>query len=593
MYFCKKKLLKSFLPILQWLPKYRKEMLFGDAISGITAGILAIAQGMAYAMIAGLPPVFGLYAAMTPQIIYVLLGTSRQLSIGPVAMDSLIVAAGISAIGIVGIEEYILAAVFLAFFVGIIQVILGVLKLGFLANFLSKPVLNGFTSAAALIIGLSQLKHMLRVDMQQTNKIHILFQEVILNFSETHFLSLGLGLVGIILIKVFQKINKKIPAILIVVSLGTIVMYFTQWHLQGIKIVGEIPVGLPKIGMPKLDKQLIIDLFPVAITLAVVGFTEAISIAKAIEEKHTDYQVDPNQELIAVGSGNIIGSFVQSYPTTASFSRSAIQDQGGAKSGIASLFSAALVLLTLLFLTPLFYYLPIPILAAIIMVSIFGLIDIKYPIQLWKKNRDECLAFLITFIITMTVGIPQGIVIGILLSLLTMIFRTSKPHIAILGKIKNTEYYKNVNRFEEDITVDKRILIFRFDAQLFFGNQDYFKKELLKQVAIKGAELELIIINAEAINYIDSSALNMLEKVCTDLRETKIKIMITGAIGPIRDIIFNHKLITIIGTDNLFINTSEAVNTFSERNIVSGIQRKISTQNLTVTNVTKNNTNES
>lgn len=568
-------------------------MLFGDAISGITAGILAIAQGMAYAMIAGLPPVFGLYAAMTPQIIYVLLGTSRQLSIGPVAMDSLIVAAGISAIGIVGIEEYILAAVFLAFFVGIIQVILGVLKLGFLANFLSKPVLNGFTSAAALIIGLSQLKHMLRVDMQQTNKIHILFQEVILNFSETHFLSLGLGLVGIILIKVFQKINKKIPAILIVVSLGTIVMYFTQWHLQGIKIVGEIPVGLPKIGMPKLDKQLIIDLFPVAITLAVVGFTEAISIAKAIEEKHTDYQVDPNQELIAVGSGNIIGSFVQSYPTTASFSRSAIQDQGGAKSGIASLFSAALVLLTLLFLTPLFYYLPIPILAAIIMVSIFGLINIKYPIQLWKKNRDECLAFLITFIITMTVGIPQGIVIGILLSLLTMIFRTSKPHIAILGKIKNTEYYKNVNRFEEDITVDKRILIFRFDAQLFFGNQDYFKKELLKQVEIKGAELELIIINAEAINYIDSSALNMLEKVCTDLRETKIKIMITGAIGPIRDIIFNHKLITIIGADNLFINTSEAVNTFSERNIVSGIQRKISTQNLTVTNVTKNNTNES
>ena len=568
-------------------------MLLGDAISGITAGILAIAQGMAYAMIAGLPPVFGLYAAMTPQIIYVLLGTSRQLSIGPVAMDSLIVAAGISAIGIVGIEEYILAAVFLAFFVGIIQVVLGVLKLGFLANFLSKPVLNGFTSAAALIIGLSQLKHLLRVDMQQTNKIHILFQEVILNFSETHFLSLGLGLVGIILIKVFQKINKKIPAILIVVSLGTIVMYFTQWHLQGIKIVGEIPVGLPKIGMPKLDKQLIMDLFPVAITLAVVGFTEAISIAKAIEEKHTDYQVDPNQELIAIGSGNIIGSFVQSYPTTASFSRSAIQDQGGAKSGIASLFSAALVLLTLLFLTPIFYYLPIPILAAIIMVSIFGLIDIKYPIQLWKKNRDECLAFLITFIITMTVGIPQGIVIGILLSLLTMIFRTSKPHIAILGKIKNTEYYKNVNRFEEDITVDKRILIFRFDAQLFFGNQDYFKKELLKQVAIKGAELELIIINAEAINYIDSSALNMLEKVCTDLRETKIKIMITGAIGPIRDIIFNHKLITIIGTDNLFINTSEAVNTFSERNIVSGIQRKISTQNLTVTNVTKNNTNES
>jgi len=579
--------LKRLFPILDWLPNYKKSMLWGDAVSGITAGILAIAQGMAYAMIAGLPPVFGLYAALTPQIIYVLMGTSRQLSIGPVAMDSLIVAAGIGTLHIVGVDQYIAAAVFLGLFVGVIQVLLGTLKLGFLVNFLSKPVLNGFISAAAIIIGFSQLKHLFRVDMMQTNKIHILLQEVVSNISETHFLSFGLGVFGIILIKVFQKINKKIPAILIVVSLGTLVLYLTQWQLIGIKIVGDIPNGLPEFGVPSFNKNQLLDLLPVAITLAVVGFTEAISIAKAIEEKHTEYEVDPNQELIAIGSGNIIGSFAQSYPATASFSRSAIQDQGGAKSGIASLFSAGLVLLTLLFLTPLFYYLPIPILAAIIMVSIFGLIDFKYPMKLWKKNRDESLAFFITFIITMSVGIPQGILFGVLFSLLTMIYRTSKPHIAILGKVKNTEYYKNISRFEKDVVIEENILIFRFDAQLYFGNQNFFKKELLNQVELKGNKLELIIINAEAINYIDSSALTMLEKLCVDIKNSGVKIMISGAIGPIRDIIFNHKLIKIIGPENLAIKTSEALNLFNDGASSSDIQKKISNQNLTVTNVTK------
>ena len=580
--------MKHLFPILQWLPNYKKEMLWGDAVSGVTAGILAIAQGMAYAMIAGLPPVFGLYAALTPQIIYVLMGTSRQLSIGPVAMDSLIVAAGIGTLSVIGIEQYIAAAVFLALLVGVIQVLLGTLKLGFLVNFLSKPVLSGFTSAAAIIIGLSQLKHLLRIDMAQTNQIHILLQEVVLNISDTHFLSFGLGVAGMVLIKLFQKVSKKIPAILVVVSLGTLLLYFTQGQLNGIRIVGAIPVGLPKLGIPSFDKNQLVDLIPIAITLAVVGFTEAISIAKAIEERHTEYEVDPNQELIAIGSGNIIGSFAQSYPSTASFSRSAIQDQGGAQSGIASLFSAGLVLLTLLFLTSLFYYLPIPILAAIIMVSIFGLIDFKYPRQLWKKTREESVAFIVTFVITMTVGIPQGILFGVLLSLLTMIYRTSRPHIAILGKIKHTEYYKNINRFQKDIEVDDRMLILRFDAQLFFGNQDYFKKELQKHVAHKGKNLELIIINAEAINYIDSSALNMLEKVCTDLKETGLQIMMVGAIGPIRDIIYDHTLIQIIGSENLFIKTSEAVNTFLEGTVVTAIQKKITHQNLTVTNVTKN-----
>ena len=577
--------LKQIFPILHWLPKYQKKMLWNDAVSGTTAGILAIAQGMAYAIIAGLPPVFGLYAALTPQIVYAFMGTSRQLSLGAVAMDSLIVAAGIRTLNIVGVEQYIAAAVFLALFVGSIQLLLGTFKLGFLVNFLSKPVLSGFTSAAAIIIGLSQLKHLLGVDLAQTNQIHVLLSEVVSKVSQTHLLSFGIGITGVVLIKTFQKINKKIPAILVVVVFGILLLYFTQWQLDGIKIVGNIPQGLPDLRIPSFNKDQFTELIPVAITLAMVGFTEAISIAKAIEERHTEYEIDPNQELIALGSANIIGSFAQSYPATASFSRSAIQDQGGAKSGIAALFSAGLVLLTLLFLTPLFYYLPIPVLAAIIMVSIFGLVDFSYPKKLWVKNREECIPYLFTFIITMTVGIPQGILFGVLISLLTMIYRTSNPHIAVLAKIKGTQYYKNIRRFEGDIEIDDRILILRFDSQLFFGNKDYFKKELLKQIKGKGAALELIIINAETINYIDSSALDMLEKIFDDHKNQGLRIMIAGATGPVRDIIFKHDLIQIIGKENLFIKTSEAVNAFLEGTTNSDIQKKITLQSKTDTDL--------
>ena len=577
--------LKQIFPILHWLPKYQKKMLWNDAVSGTTAGILAIAQGMAYAIIAGLPPVFGLYAALTPQIVYAFMGTSRQLSLGAVAMDSLIVAAGIRTLNIVGVEQYIAAAVFLALFVGSIQLLLGTFKLGFLVNFLSKPVLSGFTSAAAIIIGLSQLKHLLGVDLAQTNQIHVLLSEVVSKVSQTHLLSFGIGITGVVLIKTFQKINKKIPAILVVVVFGILLLYFTQWQLDGIKIVGNIPQGLPDLRIPSFNKDQFTELIPVAITLAMVGFTEAISIAKAIEERHTEYEIDPNQELIALGSANIIGSFAQSYPATASFSRSAIQDQGGAKSGIAALFSAGLVLLTLLFLTPLFYYLPIPILAAIIMVSIFGLVDFSYPKKLWVKNREECIPYLFTFIITMTVGIPQGILFGVLISLLTMIYRTSNPHIAVLAKIKGTQYYKNIRRFEGDIEIDDRILILRFDSQLFFGNKDYFKKELLKQIKGKGAALELIIINAETINYIDSSALDMLEKIFDDHKNQGLRIMIAGATGPVRDIIFKHDLIQIIGKENLFIKTSEAVNAFLKGTTNSDIQKKITLQSKTDTDL--------
>ena len=539
---------------------------------------MLVPQGMAYAMIAGLPPVFGLYAALIPQVVYALLGTSRQLAVGPVAMDSLLVASGLGALALSGIEEYIAMALFLSLFMGTIQFILGLFRMGFLVNFLSKPVISGFTSAAAIIIGLSQLKHILGTSIERSNQVHILLKNALLNIDSTHWITVGIGLTAILIIKLSKKINPRIPAALIVVFLGVLIVYFLNLNEQGVKIVGEVPSGLPSPKLPTVDGSRISELFPIALTLALIAFMEAISVAKAIEEKHSDYEVDPNQELIALGASNIIGAVFQSYPTTGGFSRTAVNDQAGAKTGVAPLISALVVGLTLLFLTPLFYYLPNAVLAAIIMVAVFGLIDLNYPLQLYKNQKDEFILLLVTFFITLVVGIKEGILLGVLSSLILLVYRTSKPHIAVLGRIRNTHYFKNVLRFPDDTETFKEFLVLRFDAQLYFGNKEYFKKELLKQLEQNGKETQYIILNAEAISYIDSSAVFMLRQLINHLKRQNVRLIIAGSIGPTRDILYKTQLIDDIGKENLFVKTNEAFEHCMELSQKSAIEEKISLQ---------------
>jgi len=539
---------------------------------------MLVPQGMAYAMIAGLPPVFGLYAALIPQVVYALLGTSRQLAVGPVAMDSLLVASGLGALALSGIEEYIAMALFLSLFMGTIQFILGLFRMGFLVNFLSKPVISGFTSAAAIIIGLSQLKHILGTSIERSNQVHILLKNALLNIDSTHWITVGIGLTAILIIKLSKKINPRIPAALIVVFLGVLIVYFLNLNEQGVKIVGEVPSGLPSPKLPTVDGSRISELFPIALTLALIAFMEAISVAKAIEEKHSDYEVDPNQELIALGASNIIGAVFQSYPTTGGFSRTAVNDQAGAKTGVAPLISALVVGLTLLFLTPLFYYLPNAVLAAIIMVAVFGLIDLNYPLQLYKNQKDEFILLLVTFFITLGVGIKEGILLGVLSSLILLVYRTSKPHIAVLGRIRNTHYFKNVLRFPDDTETFKEFLVLRFDAQLYFGNKEYFKKELLKQLEQNGKETQYIILNSEAISYIDSSAVFMLRQLINHLKRQNVRLIIAGSIGPTRDILYKTQLIDDIGKENLFVKTNEAFEHCMELSQKSAIEEKISLQ---------------
>jgi len=571
-------MLKRHFPFLEWLPTYKKSYLSGDISAGITVGIMLIPQGMAYAMIAGLPPVFGLYASLIPQVMYALLGTSRQLAVGPVAMDSLLVASGLGALAISGIDEYISMAIFLALFMGIIQLGLGLLRMGFLVNFLSKPVISGFTSAAAIIIGLSQLKHLLGTTIERSNQVHVLLNNAFKTIGETHMITLGIGVLAILVIKLIKKIHKSIPAALVVVILGVLGIYLFGLHDQGVKIVGEVPSGLPSFKVPTLDFARISELLPIALTLALIAFMEAISVSKAVEEKHDDYEIDSNQELIALGSANIVGSLFQSYPTTGGFSRTAVNDQAGAKTGVAPIISALVVGLTLLYLTPLFYYLPNAVLAAIIMVAVFGLIDVKYPIELFKKRRDEFFLLLATFLITLTIGIKEGILLGVLVSLLLLVYRTSRPHIAVLGRIKNTDYFRNIARFPEDTEQFDDFLIVRFDAQLYFGNKEFFKKELQKHLSSKIGEVKYVILNAEAINYIDSSAVHMLRKMISDLKSKGIIFVVAGAIGPTRDILYSSRLIKDIGKEYLFVKTNEALEHCKLLNKKTAVEEKISLQ---------------
>lgn len=556
--------IKKFVPILDWLPNYKREFFKNDLGAGLAVGIMLIPQGIAYAMIAGLPPIYGLYTAMIPQMVYAIFGTSRQLAVGPVAMDSLIVASGVATLAEIGTEHFIEFAILLAFMMGVLQVLFGVFKLGFLVNFLSRPVISGFTSAAALIIALSQLKHLLGVDIQRNNQIHSLVYGAIQNLKDTNLITLSIGIISILILVFFKQFSKKIPPALVVVVLGIVIVKFFNLDQIGVKIVGDIPSGLPNFIVPSFEKQTLIDLFPIALTLSFIAFLEAISVAKAIEIKHNDYKVIPNQELIALGMGNIVGSFFQTYPATGGFSRTAVNNQAGAKTPMAAIFSGSVVGLTLLFFTPVFYYLPEAVLAAIIVVAVFGLLDFKVPKQLLEYSKKELVILNSTLLITATVGIKEGIFVGVILSLGMLIYTTAKPHIAILGRIPETHFYRNIKRFEGLLITSEEILIVRFDAQLFFANVQYFKDKLESSVAGKGNKLKLIIIDGESINSIDSSGVYMLNDVITKYRRLNIDIAFTGMKGPVRDILDKSGIIKKIGYQNCFLSIQEAVDSFEK-----------------------------
>ena len=550
--------MKRFFPILSWVPNYQRAYLSGDLFAGLTVGTMLIPQGMAYALIAGLPPVYGLYASVVPQVIYAILGTSRQLSLGPVAMDSLLVATGISIWATQGSQAYVTYAILLAGFTGAIQCLLGMVRMGFIVNLLSGPVISGFTSAAALIIGLNQLGHLTGVDLERSSEIHRILMSAVEHMDALHWTTFLVGLAAILLIAAGKRLNKKMPGALIAVVLGIIVAFTLGLDEKGVSLVQEVPQGFPALIIPDFSPELLQKLLPLSLTIALVAFMEGFSIAKAMERKRGNYKVKPNQELIALGMANMVGSLFQSYPVTGGFSRSAVNEQSGAHTPLASIVSATLVALTLLFLTPLFYHLPYAILASIIIVSVSGLVDISYISTLWKTNKVELGLLLATGFVTLVFGMVLGIASGIILSILILLLRAATPHIAFLGRVTGFTEYRNLKRFN-NLETWEELMVVRVDAPFLFVNIQTIKERIFNGALKQGDQLKFVILDMASVVHIDATGVLGLRDLIDSLTEKRITLLFTEVIGPVRDTFYKNKLAGSKYEQVFFLTTDDAV----------------------------------
>ena len=549
--------LRERVLILQWGANYTPEQFRHDATAGLTVGTMMIPQGMAYAVIAGMPPIYGLYAGLVPLVIYPIFGSSRQLAVGPVALDMLIVAAGVGALAQPGTDRYVALAILMTALVGVLQIGMGMLRLGFLASLLSRPVIAGLTSAASIIIACSQLGNMLGIELGRSQYVHVLVWEAVQQAGKTHVLTLGLslGFIGVLV-----GVSRWLPAVpgpLVVVAGGTVASWAFGLGQEGVAIVRSIPTGLPspqlwEAGLSELDA-----LLPAAVTLALVQFMKDASLGRIFAKRH-DYELNPNQELLGVGAGNVVGSLFQGIPASGSFSRSAVNDQAGAKTPLANAFAAGIIALTLLFLTPLFYYLPVPALAAIIVVSGLGLIDLRELRALFRARRLEGYIALFTAACTLFIGVQEGILLGIGASVLAVLFRISRPNVAELGHVPGTRRFRDLDRFEQATRLED-ILVLRVDAAYSFANAHYFRDFLLEKSRQEGREVSVVVVDGSSINALDATAVEALFSVANRMEEAGIEMHLTGLIGPVRETVRRSGLHTRIGADRFHLDPHGAV----------------------------------
>lgn len=521
-------------PLLQQLRRYTRQSFIVDSKAGITVGVLLIPQAMAYALLAGMPPIYGLYAALIPILIYAFLGTSPQLSIGPVAISSILLLSGISAIAAPFSDQYISLVILAGLCIGVVQLCMGLLRIGYLVNFLSQPVIAGFTSAAAILIVASQFKDMIGISVPYD---HQGMEGLIYGFGhigEGNGITILIFSVSLIILMIFKKVKKAFPIALLLSIVTTFLSYIFDWGSLGVSIIGAVPAGLPRLEIPTIRINDLELLAHTIVTVSLIGVIECISIAKSIESRTDDHTINANRELVSIGIAKIGGSLFQSLPSSASFSRSALNLSMGARTQVSSLIAAGLVLLTLLFLTPLFEYMPKAVLAAIILQAVIGLVEIHEAQELWRTDRQDLLMMLVTFATTLVGGIETGILIGVMLSLAMVLYQSSKPQISILGQVPDTEDYRNIERFE-DVQLDPNMLIVRFENQLYFGNVGFFRDKMRELVDSKLSGPSFVILDATAIHHIDSTGIKALRSLDQELQRQNIHIYLAGARGILRD----------------------------------------------------------
>ena len=566
------KQLQQYIPALNWLRNYQSKHLFGDITAGIIVTSLLIPQGMAYALLAGLPPQIGLYASILPAIIYPLLGTSQVLAVGPVAVDSLMVAAAIAKLAPQGSSEYLALAIALAFLVGIIEIGMGVLRMGFLVNFLSRSVISGFISGAAIIIGFSQVKHLLGLKIPSTESFIELLTLILGKITEVNWVTLSLGLASIAILLYFNQplvkllkrqgwseqrilpISKSAP--LLVVILGTLLVSVFQWdRVAGVKIVGMVPLGLPPLTIPSFDLQTWRSLLPAALAIALVGYMEGFSGAQALASKRRE-KIDPNQELIAFGAANMSAAFTGGYPVTGGVSRSVVNFAAGANTGLASIITGILVAITVMFFTSWFYFLPQTCLAATIITAVYKLIDFATLKRMWNYDKADAIAWLVTFSAVLGLGVEKGIIFGAIVALSLHLWHTSRPHIAIVGRLGESEHFRNVLRYE--VKTSPQVLAIRVDASLYFANAKYMENFLSREISDR-PDVTSVVLVCSAVNLIDASALEVLESLIADLKSIGINFCFSEVKGPVMDKLLNIGFVDYVGRDHFFLSTDIAM----------------------------------
>jgi SulP family sulfate permease len=561
--------LRAFFPILDWGRHYERSTLASDLLAAAIVTLMLVPQSLAYASLAGLPPHVGLYASIAPLLLYAILGTSRVLAVGPVAVVSLMTAAAIGEHAQAGSPQYWAVAITLAFLSGAMLLIMGLLRLGFLASFLSHPVISGFITASALLIAAGQLKVILGVKVEGHNFIELAWG-LAQQWGQVHALTAALGLVMVAFLfwarlrlkplllswglraRLADVLTKAAPVGAI--AFAAVLTWFFQWSQSGVKIVGTVPQGLPPLTWPVWDFALWRELAMPALLISVVGFVESVSVGQTLAAKRRQ-RIEPDRELVALGASNLGAAFTGGFPVTGGFARSVVNFDAGAQTPAAGVFTAVGILLTVLLLTPALYFVPQATLAATIVVAVLSLVDLGVFKRTWLYSKADFAAVLTTVVVTLGVGVEAGLVAGVLVSLLLFLLKTSRPHIAEVGLVSGTEHFRNVLRHQ--VRVDPRLLSLRVDESLYFANARALEDRINQEVA-KRPKLQHVVLQCSAINDVDASALESLEAIDHRLKDARILLHLSEVKGPVMDRLKSSQFLSDLG-GRVFLTHYQAV----------------------------------
>jgi sulfate permease, SulP family len=563
------------LPVFDWVPGYARGNLKGDLVAGLTVGAMLIPQAMGYALLAGLPPQIGLYSAVLPLLAYAAIGGSRQLGVGPTAISSLLTFAGVAHLSGGDPAKAVGLAATLAVMVGLMRIALGAGRLGFMVSFLSRPVLSGFTSAAALLIGASQLKHLLGIKLEHTERVHQIVVEAVGRIDEVHVATLALGACGIALLAAMRRWLPTWPGPLIAVGLGIAAVSVFSLEGQHVNVVGEIPGRLPSLGLPTAGFDHLGEMVPTALAITMLGFVESIAIAKVFAQRNR-YTIKPNRELVALGVCTVTAGLSHGYPVSGSFSRTAVNATSGARTQLAGVLSAGVVALTLVVLTPLFRPLPHAVLASVVVVAVAGLVDVREARRLWTVKRSDFWLLALAFGGTLAFGVQLGLGISVVASLAVVLRQTTRPHIAVLGRIPGTTQFRNVERSPSAVTTDG-VVVVRVDAPLYFANLDYLREKLTSLEEEQAGRMRVLVLDASSVTELDSSADTALVEIADDLASHDVELYLAGVKGRLLDVMRRSGSYEHLRPERFFLSADDAVR-HAETTLVPGPELDLADQ---------------